>query len=310
MKTRARLAGVDLNLMLALDALVSEENVTRAAARVGLSQPAMSHALARLRALLDDRVLVRAGPRMRASTKAKALARPIAEGLGAFERALWGDVPFDLASAERAIRIAIADFGQLVVVPALAAEIARAAPGVELEVQPPSLPLERPLVEGDVDLTLAIGPTPPMGKRSRGVVSTQLLEERFVCVVRRHHPDVTRRLSLQRYAALPHVVVSPRGRVFGAGDAALAERGLRRRVLLTVPSFHAATRVVATSDAVLTVAARSASTLPRTSFVTVEPPIALEGFGLHLMWHERHDADPLHAWLREKIGAIAARATV
>lgn len=310
MSSRARLEGVDLNLLLVLDALVSEESVTRAASRVGLSQPAMSHALARLRVLLDDRVLVRAGQRMRASAKAKSMARSVREGLGAFERALWGESAFDLATTERSIRIATADFGQLVVVPPLVAEVARAAPGVDLEVTTLASGIDRALVDGDVDLTLDVGPARrPYTRRARGVLSTRLLEERFVCVLRRRHPDADlRRLTLARYAALPHVIVSPRGRVFGAGDAALAERGLRRHVLLTVPSFLAAANAVLGSDAVLTVAERAARTLPSRSFVVVEPPIALEGFALHLRWHERQDADPFHAWLREAIVRVAARA--
>lgn len=309
MPSPTRLAGIDLNLLVALDALVAEENVTRAAARIGLSQPAMSHALSRLRVLLDDRVLVRAGQRMHASAKAKALASSVAVGLSAFERALWGEAPFDLATVERSVRIATADFGQLAIVPGLAVELGRSAPRVELEVTTTSTPISRALVEGMFDLALAVG---PMSKKlvphARGVLSVQLLRERFVCVLRRRHPDAGRRLTLARYAALPHVVVSPRGRVVGAGDTALAERGLRRHVLLSVPSFLAASRAVASSDAVLTVAERAARILPARDFEIVEPPTALEGFGLHLLWHERYDSDPLHTWLRETIVSVASSA--
>lgn len=299
-RDRPRLAGMDLNQLVALDALLAEGSVTAAARRIGLSQPAMSHALARLRAALGDPLLVRAGRRMQLTSRARELAEPIAEALGSIERALAGRGAFDPAQARSTLRIAAIDFALLVLVPPLCAALARDAPGLEVVIEPPVEPVERTLAEGRIDLAIGLARDAP------GMSQRELLRERFVCVVRRGHPDAPRGLSLQRFVKLSHAIVSPRGRVSGAVDRALAERGLSRRVVLTVPSFHAAALAVAGSDLVLTVSERVARTAPRRGPLRMlKPPLSLERFRVTMLWHARLDADPMHAWVRERLLEIA-----
>jgi DNA-binding transcriptional LysR family regulator len=297
---RVHLAAIDLNQLVALDALLAEASVTRAARRVGLSQPAMSHALARLRGMVGDPLLVRAGRRMQLTPRARELAEPLADALGALDRALGGPGAFDPAQARRSVRMAAIDFAQLVLLPPLSAGLVREAPGVDLVAVSASEGIDRALTEGTIDLALVLGRDAP------GLMQRELLRERFVCVVRRGHPDVGRGLTLQRFAKLPHALISPRGLAAGAVDTALAQRGLSRRIALTVPSFHAAALAVARSDLVLTVSERVARTAPRRGPLRMfRPPVPLDPFVVTMLWHARLDADPLHGWLRERVAAVA-----
>ena len=230
---RPTLAAIDLNQLVALDALLAEESITRAARRVGLSQPAMSHTLARLRGVFGDPLLVRAGRRMMLTPRALELAEPLAQALAGLERAIGRPDPFDPRLARRVVRVAAMDFVQLVLLPPLCAALLREAPGVEVVAVPPPEPPDRALVEGELDLAIGLARDAP-GLRQR-----ELLRERFVCVVRKGHPGVGRELTVRRFARLSHALVSPRGLAVGAVDAALAKRGLTRRVVVTLPSFHA-----------------------------------------------------------------------
>ena len=295
------LPGMDVNLLVALDALLREGHVTRAARRVGLSQSAMSHALARLRVLLDDPLLVRGSRGMLLTPRAERMARPLAEALMALDGAVGPPAPFDASTIERELTLAAIDFAQLVFVAPLMELLAREAPGLSLVVVPPAEPIERALVSGAVDLALGLA-RPGFSLRQE-----ELSSERFVCVVRKNHPAARRaRLRLRDYARLPHVVVSPRGRVPGAADAALRARGLERRVVLTVPHALTAALFVARSDAVLTIAERvAASALRALPLRVLEPPLELSPFRVTMQWHPRLDGDPVHAFVRGKLASIA-----
>ena len=303
------LDGVDLNLLRVLDALLTTRHVTRAAERLGLSQPAASHALARLRALLDDPLFVRTPTGLTPTPRAAQLADPLRAALAALEAAVLGGAAFDPATARRTFTVATTDYGSFVMVPPLLERLRRDAPGVDLWVRNTQPDAFEQLALGDADL--AVGPLSPAAARA-SIHARLLYEERFVCMVRKGHPAVRRGLDLATLAALSHVLVAPRGAPGGVVDEVLAKHGLARRVALAVPHFLMAPHVVAGSDLVVTIGARVAAAfvelLPLQVF---EPPVPVPGFKVSLAWHARTHHDPAHQWLRaaivERFGARAPR---
>ncbi len=312
----AALRGVDLNLVRVLDALLAERHVTRAAARLGISQSAASHALARLRRLLADPLLVRGprgarGPRsphevMVPTPRALALAPALERALAELAAALRPPAPFDPATARRTFHLAIGDYAELVLLPALVARLATIAPGVDLFVRAVPDDLAAALAAGDVDLVLA--PPRPRDLSGPGLYQRHLFDERFVCALRRGHPAATRRLTLDRFCDLDHVLIAPRGTAGGYVDDALARLGRRRRVAVTVPHFLVVPHVVATTDLVVTLPARVAAALAAPHrLVTRPPPAALgvTGFAIHQLWHERTHGDAAGRWLRDQLATVA-----
>jgi DNA-binding transcriptional LysR family regulator len=298
----ARLAATDLNLLVAFDALVAEGSVTRAASRVGLTQPAMSHALARLRRLFGDPLLVRTPNGMVPTVRAKELIVPIRNALGQIDGALRSPGAFDPRTARRTFSIACVDFGSMVVVPLLYARLRAEAPQIDLHVRPlRGDQCERQLSEGELDLGIGVF----ADHEARAVVRQKLFDERFVCIVRAGHPAVGASLSLAEFVALDHALIAPRGTPGGQVDRSLAEHGLRRRVVLVVPHFLAAPMVIARSDLILTVAeriARAFSTM--LPLRIVDPPLPLPGFTVSQYWHERQARDPAHAWFRGLVADV------
>ncbi len=296
---RANLDGVDLNLLRVLDALLTERHVTRASKRLGLSQPATSHALARLRALLGDPLFVRTPRGLAPTARASQLAGPLRAALAALEQAVAGGGSFDPATARRTFTLATADYGAFVIVPRLVERVQREAPGVDLWVRAlRDDPFEQ-LALGDVDVV--VGPLMAVAPRA-SIHARPLYEERFVCMVRKDHPRVKRSLDLDTWAALPHAFVAPRGTPGGVVDEALASAGRSRRVVLAVPHFLVAPHVVAGSDLVLTIGARVAAPFVEMLPVKVfPPPVALPGFKVSLAWHERAHHDAAQRWLRAMI---------
>lgn len=300
------LGAVDLNLLVALDALLTERSTTRAAARLRLTQPALSRALGRLRRLFDDPLLVR-GPRGLVPTqRAVELADPVRRVLAEIERVVAHTPRFDPASAQRTFRLAMIDFAEMVLLPPLLTRLAREAPAVDVDVRALYTGAYEALEQGQLDGAVGVFvDTPPAGISRR-----KLFDERFVCVARAGHPALARPLTLERYAALDHVVIVPRGlKDRGFADEALAKHGLARRITLRVPHFLVAPHVVASTDLVITlserVARRFATLLP---LVIVEPPLELPRFSVHLIWHERQQSDPANAWLREVLAQLGAEA--
>jgi DNA-binding transcriptional LysR family regulator len=293
---------VDLNLLLALDALLQEESVSRAAARVGLSTPAMSHALGRLREQMKDPVLVRAGRGMVLTPRAAALKEQVRTLVAESRAVMLPERPFSARELTRAFRVRATDHVLTVLGAALDRQIARAAPRVSLEILPNGPDDAAALREGSVDLTVGIYGELPPELRMR-----PLFTDRFVCVVRERHPSVGKRLTLEQFVALEHVQIAPRGRPGGYVDDLLAARGLSRRIARAVPYFLAGLLLVAETDYVLTVSERIATALaPRFGLRVLEPPFPLDPYALSLLWHPRTDADPAHAFLRNAFVEVAA----
>lgn len=295
----------DLALLTALDALLDESSVTRAARRLGLSTPATSHALARLRERLDDPLLVRAGRSMILTPRAEALKPRVRDALASAEQVFDDPGELDLSSLERTFAISLTDYVLMTIGETVESTLATEAPGVSLRLLLNAVDDADRLRRGDSDLAVGIYAKLPPEVRTR-----PLLTDRFVCVVREGHPQVKRRLTLNQYARLPHVQVAPRGRPGGLIDTLLEKRGLERRVARAVPFFGAALELAARSDYVLTVSERLAhARADELGLRVLEPPLPLPPYTLSMVWHPRFDADPAHRWLRETLLAAAATLT-
>jgi DNA-binding transcriptional LysR family regulator len=290
------LASIDLNLLVAFEALMAERHVTRAAQRVGLAQSSMSNLLNRLRSMLHDEVLVRTSTGMQPTARALALAPAVAEALGLLRGALGPQPDFDPRTSHHRFTIAVTDYSDLVVVPPLTAALRQEAPFVDLTIRPITSLDEAvsALERGTVDL--AIGghlPDVPACRRFR------LFKEHFVCVRSAASPGP---LDLDHYLARPHVLFSPLGGdgLGGAVDVVLAAQGLGRRVAVTVPHVVALPFVVAATDLVGTVAKRIACRFADAASIVIEPcPIPLASFDIDLVMRRDRYENPVTGWLAE-----------
>ncbi|AZD99462.1 LysR family transcriptional regulator [Pseudomonas chlororaphis] len=287
---------LDINLLLTLDVLLAEHNVTRAAQRLNLSQPSVSVHLAKLREIFGDPLLL-PGPRgMRPTARADELREPLRRALEALELAVSPASPFDPGAAANTWSVSASDYGEsTVILPALAG-LRATAPGTRLavlELEPGRL--VRQAEQGSIDLALHTSEDSPPGLRRR-----VLFSERYVLVGRAGHPRLQRRPSLAQFGKLEHVVVSPDGGGFhGVTDSALGEVGLTRRVVLSVPHFLFVLSALASTDLVAMLPARLVRDNP--ALKVVEPPLEVPGYEMAMLWHERCHRDPAHQWLREFI---------
>jgi DNA-binding transcriptional LysR family regulator len=288
---------IDLNLLVLFDALIVEGNLTRAAARVGLSQSAMSNALGRLRARLEDPLFVRAPGGVEPTDRARALAGPVREALAGLERALSPQV-FEAATTQRRFTVMMNDIHELLLGPALSARVAGAAPLAELRfVQGPSTFPEQVLAAGDVDIVVS-----PLEGESPKCARSAIYSLSFATLVRRDHPRVGKRLSLERFLELEHVLVAPRGRPGGTIDDLLLERGLRRKVARMTAHFFSAVLLVCKSDYVVTLPSLLAESMARMLPLRVlDAPLDLPSVTMGQFWSTRSESDAGHRWLRQAI---------
>jgi DNA-binding transcriptional LysR family regulator len=291
---------LDLNLLVTLDALLAEHNVTRAAKRLHFSQPSISVHLAKLRDIFGDPLLL-PGPRgMRPTARADALREPLRQALEALERAVAPVQAFDPKAATQTWRVAASDYGESTIVLPAIAGLRDASPGSRLAVVElaPSR-IARQAEQGDIDLAFHTSEGSPPGLRRR-----VLFAERYVLAGRAGHPRLARRPTLAQFCRLDHVIVSPDGGGFrGVTDDALAAVGATRRVALSVPHFLFVLSVLASTDLVAMVPER----LVRNSGAlrVVEAPVDVPGYEMAMLWHERSHRDPAHQWLREQVaGAV------
>lgn len=295
---------LDLNLLETLNALLQELSVSRAARRVGLSTPAMSHALARLRATLGDEVLVRAGREMVPTQRAMALKEEVHTALANARAVLSPRAELDPRKLTREFRVNATDHVVTVLGSSLDELARQQAPGAVLRFLPTAVDDAALLREGSVDLAIGIYAQLPPELRTR-----VLFTDRFVTVLRKGHPASKSRLDLDTFLSLDHLQVAPRGRPGGYLDDLLAARGRRRRVTRAVPYFLSALQLAAESDAALTISERMARRLADAfGLVVLETPIKLQPYALSLLWHPRQDSSPEHTWLRQLFVAAAAKA--
>jgi len=294
---------LDLNLLLTLDVLLREHNVTRAAQRLNLSQPSVSVQLARLREIFDDPLLL-PGPRgMQPTVRADELREPLRQALEALERAVSPVNAFDPARASVTWRIAATDYTESAVLLPLLNTLRRDAPASRLavfELNPGQI--KRQAEQGDIDLFFHLREGAPASLHQR-----LLFTERYVLAGRVGHPAFKRRPSLKQFCQLEHVIVSPEGGGFQAAtDDALAARGLTRNVVLSVPHFLFMLDVLARTDLVAVLPERLVANTG--ALQVVDPPLDLPGFDMLMLWHERLHRDPGHKWLRQQVLAVLGNA--
>lgn len=285
----------DFGLLVALDALLQEGSVTAAARRVGLSTPAMSHALARIRERFGDPILVRSGRGMLLTPRAEAL-KPKVHAVVTQARATFEpERPFAPGELSRTFTVHASDYVLTILGLAVDRILREEAPGVSLRFVPNGPDDAEMLRDRGSDLAVGIYGDLPQEMRSR-----QLLTDRFVCVVRGAHPALGRRLTLERYVGLPHIQVAPRGRPGGYIDDVLRARGLERSVARAVPYFVTALQLAAETDYVLTISERIARRYAEVLPIEVrEVPLELRPYALSLLWHPRVDADEGHRFVRD-----------
>jgi len=287
---------IDLNLLLTLHALLTEQHVTRAAVRLHKSQPAVSHALAQLRDIFDDPLLVRRENGLAPTARARDLLQPLADALGQLN-GLLGESAFDAENARRCFRLALSDYGARSVLPALMRRLRSEAPGVDLAVMQASREtMLAQLADGETDLAIGVFPQLP-----GDIEVATLFEDHYTCVADRTTLPRRGGLSVDKWLARPHVLVAMRPDAPSEIDLALAETGMRRHVALVLPHWGAALDVVPGTDLILTVAARAVTAVPHRALRAFAPPIELAPVPFQQAWHVRREADPAHRWLRQTV---------
>jgi DNA-binding transcriptional LysR family regulator len=306
--TERNLRGIDLNLLVVFDALMAERHVTRAAQFNGLSQPAMSKALNRLRHLLDDRLFERRDGRMDPTPRALELAGPIHSALSDISRTLTLHGAFDPSRIAATVRIATIDLHQTTLLPSLVARLRRDAPGLDMQIWPIDRHrLRDQLGTGELDLAIA-----PILVGGRDLRAEPLWNDHLVTLIGADNP-LPLPMTLEAFAAAPHVVdaghvqVAPDGQGTSLVDTILAARGLRRRIAVVLPSSAGVPFVVAGSDLIATLPSRIVQDLAAIPGLRVVPaPLPPVEVSPHLFWHPRTQNSPLRSWLRAVIQETAA----
>lgn len=290
------LRSLDLNLLVALEALMAERHVTRAAERVAMSQPAMSRALGRLRETFGDPLLVRAGTEMVVTARGQLLAQQVARVLDEI-RGMLTDKPFEPSAFTGRFRLLTVDYASLTSLPSMLGALLAEAPEMRIDVGDAGDDWPKQLQAGEADLVLGVVNDTPAGIYQRAV-----LEDRFACIMRRQHPLAGRALDLDAFLAQRHVLISSPGRDRSAVDLALERLGRHpRKIALRLPHFMAATAIVAATDLIMTLPLRIAAHMARHEGLEVrDPPVELDGFTLRLLWHHRSHDEPAHRWMRER----------
>ena len=288
---------IDLNLFVVFEAIYREGSITRAASLLNLSQPAASHALARLRERLDDPLFVRRGRDMAPTPRARELINPVREALHGLQGCLAGGGGFEPAQAQRTFVLGLRDGLEACILPPMMQVLAQDAPGVDLQ----SLTIGRrellsSLAAGRLDLAMDI--QLPV---DADICQEHLIDVPLTVMLRAGHPLVRGDLSLPDYLAARHVLVSSRRRGPGLEDFGLAQAGHHRRIALRCQHYQAAMATVAATDLLLTLPAMLADQLAPPGVVQRTLPVALPPLSLYLYWHRDQNADPALRWLRSKI---------
>jgi len=296
------LSRLDLNLLVSLDILLAEGNVTRAAQRLGLSQPALSTQLKQLRRTFGDPLLIPAARGMTLTARAEALRQPLREALAQVQGVVTGARSFDPGTADQIFRIAASDAIHSGASALLVQRLRRVAPDCRVALLGYEAGrIQEQMAAGQIDLWLGARPSTPPNLRARS-----LYEERYLCVMRPDHPSAGAPLDLDRFCDLDHVLVSPVGGGFhGVVDDSLAALGRTRRVVASLNSFLLVPTVIGSSDLVATVPARLARAWDRLLAV-LQPPCDVAGFTVTMGWHARAHADPAQVWLREQLTDLLA----
>jgi DNA-binding transcriptional LysR family regulator len=287
---------LDLNLLRAFDAIATEGSVTVAGERIGLSQPAMSNALARLRTLFGDPLFVRTPRGMRPTPFAQQLAQPVREALRLIQTALQQHAGFDPRSSSNTFRFYMSDIGEMVFLPGLLERVKRDAPEVKIEVvRIPTKDAHTALEAGEIDLAVGFLPSLTTGTRQQ-----PLFSEHYVCMLRADHPDIGAKISAKQFREAAHVLVSYVGTGHQVIEETFVAEGLSARIAVRVPHFLVVPMILARTDLIVTVPSRVAAVFARLgNFKVLKLPLHMPSFEVRLHWHERFHQDPANRWLRE-----------
>jgi DNA-binding transcriptional LysR family regulator len=291
----------DLNLLIVFDAVMQERNVTRAGNRIGLSQPAVSHALGRLRHMLKDELFIRTPEGMVPTPRAEQLAEPLRRALSDMQLALEPEA-FVPEEASRRFDVAVSNYAAVVLAPSIVTAVLSTAPGIRLDLRPSGL-RDMPALLDRGEHDLAVGTYDDVGER---FAHAPLLEDSFVVATRRDHPALRRALTLEALAGLPHLEISSSGEDASFVDQQLDARGLGRNIAHRAPRLSAAA-ILAATDMVAVLSRRLADHWKRTyGLSSCELPFASPTIRIGMLWHRRFDGQPAHRWLRGVIQRAAA----
>ena len=297
------LRDIDLNLLVVFNQLLVERRVSKVAEKLGLTQPAVSNALARLRKLLGDELFLRTPRGMQPTPFADELAEPVAYALGMIHGALNQRSSFEPATSQRSFTIGMTDIGEIYFLPKLMDELARLAPGVSVStVRNAAVNLKDEMEAGHVDLALGLLP-----QLKGGFFQRRLFRQRYVCLFRKGHRldrrndkrNEQRKISLAEFSAADHVVVVSAGTGHGKVDELLERNGVQRRVRLTVPHFVAVGHILRATDMIATVPEAFAQQVAAAfELVSVAHPAGLPDIAINMFWHAKFHKDPANQWLR------------
>jgi DNA-binding transcriptional LysR family regulator len=295
------LSALDLNLLVALDALLAERNVTRAAHRIGLSQPALSKALNRLRDVFEDPLFERRDGVMQPTPQALKLRQPVRRALDEIQSAL-APRDFDPRHAQATVTLGLVDYYELLLLPRLMKELQRRAPGIDLAIKRTDrLRVYDQFVRNEIDFAVL-----PVSESVTELHADPLIVEDAVTLMAEGNP-LAQHFTLEGFAEAGHVIVSLEGQGRGRIDSLLDARGLRRRIVLSVPNFTSVPFIIGGSDLITTMPRALGTHLAAAArIVALPPPLPVPPVTIHLAWHPRSAASPLHRWMRETIKAAAA----
>ncbi len=291
-----QLRDIDLNLLVVFNQLILDRRVSAVAETLGITQPAVSNALKRLRVLLNDDLFLRTSQGMAPTPFAQQLAEPVAYALGTIHGALNQQTSFDPATSKRTFTLAVSDIGDIYFLPVLMEEVMRTAPQLSIStVRNTAVSLKENLEVGKVDL--AIGLLPQL---QGGFFQRLLFKHRYVCMFRREHPAARQPMTLDLFQSLEHIVVISAGTGHGEVDTVLDRAGIVRRVRAVVPHFIAVGPILQSTDLVATVPERFAMRCTQPfDLVYVPHPAPLPEIAIKLFWHAKYHRDPANRWLRK-----------
>ncbi|MGE8065984.1 LysR family transcriptional regulator [Pseudomonas sp. NPDC089569] len=294
----------DLNLLPVFIALMEERSVTRAALRLGITQPALSNSLNRLRETLRDPLFIRERYGIKPTPFAEEIAPVIVQTLARLDEVLVGRQHFDPAIATRQFNIAANSYVEIVLMPSVIARLRQLAPGVKMSLSPFGNDLaETGVVSGTTDMVLGRIVDPP-----DNLIIQHLMDDGLACVVRVDHPLIADSISRQQYEGLRHVNVQPPGRLRAGLFQALERQGLRRELAISVTHFLAVPEIIAVTDYCATLPRLICNRIARDPRLKVLPaPVDLGTFPVEFAWHVRYRNDPAHQWFRQMLGEVAAQ---
>ncbi len=292
---------IDLNLLIVFDSVMRERNITLAARRLGLSQPALSNALSRLRRTLGDPLFVRTGHGMEPTPYAERLAGPIRNARNLIDDALCVGTAFEPAKSNRIFTFYMTDIGEIVLLPPILRYLHKQAPQVGVKVvRIPQFGVHEAMATGEVDLAVGLFPT-----LQTGFFEQVLYRDNFVCIARRDHPMIGNSLTQKQFSEVPHVLVASTGTGHDVViENVMAAQQVKRSIALTVPDFVVLPTIVGQTDLIVTIPARAARSFSNPSIKSLKPPIKFPDIEIKQHWHERFHHDPANKWMRGVIARL------